>query len=304
MDQPDFTRVETVVAELSDPKNLTVLQGTCKGLDKYFGLVGVESMAAILAGGLHNVFEHDPAIFTRMQHMLEAVARKSAEELTHYDLEMLASLLAEIIDKNDELRGEVNDILRKASWAAIARTRRRGESDIFTQAEDKRYDELLMREYSGIEAQLFDRLKNGIRVLVPDLTRPIRADVPDAPSADGKLNDVRPLEDQVAKFHHSANKTESDLLSWAEMQEVFKSDPEFLGGDWSKEPRKTLLWIWQNGTQEQWCAYVYNKADVIDDDLRSLFLEAFAADEERQIPTVWRTILIRALSHPRNAPPG
>lgn len=295
MAQPDFTKMEDIVAELSDPKSLEVLRSACKGLDKYFGLVGVEDVAAVLANGLENVFQRNQATFARMQRLLQAVQQNSTEEIPYADLEAIASLLAEVIDENDELRNEVTGILRRELMKGIAETRRRGESSFWTEIEDKRHEQLLMREYAGIEAKILSRLKDGLRAHAQILIPAFRTKAADF-SAIEAPKDVRPSEKQLAPIHHLTNTAESNLLSWDEVQAILKSDPTFFGGDWQREPRKTLLWIWQNGTQEQWCAYLYKNADMIDEELRSIFLEAFTADEERQIPTVWRTVLIRALS--------
>jgi hypothetical protein len=301
--QPDFTQIETVVAELSDPKALDVLRGKCKELDKYFDLVGVESVAAILAGSLHNIFERDRDVFRRTQLILAAVLASPNEERPDRELEMLASLLAEIIDKNDDLRGEINAILRKATWKMTAKMRRKGESNIFTQLEDKRQDEILVREYSEIETKLFNRLKDEMRMHVLPPLSSQRARVPDSHQALRTPDNQRPVHNKSGQLDTMANDAESSVLTWSEMQVILNGlGPTFFSGDWQKEPRKTLLWIWQNGTHEQWCVYVYNNAGMIDDELRSLFLKALA--EEGEIPTVWRTILIRALSRPRNVPQG
>jgi len=291
MEEAVPAQLRSIIGFLRAQETLIALQGACKELDKYFGMVGPDTWSEILSEGLPTVFERDSALCAQARAMVEPLAcsGRVGADLSSDECEAVAALLATIIDGSDELRGEMSHVLAMPIWSHAAAARRKGEATVWTRLEDQQHDELLMQEYAGIEAKILDRLKTGLR-----------SDMSTAQTKD-LLATREPEQDRLPPVQSSPN-PETKAMSWWEMQALFTgSDPATFGPAWRKEPRRTFLWILQHGSQEQCFAYVYKHAGELDDEFRGWLLDGLRADDQEEIPRVWRTALIRALSRARNS---
>jgi hypothetical protein len=283
---------------LSDPQWLAGLEGADEHLDSCFGLVGADDVAQILASGLPTTFQSHPSSFSRIREALDAKPLGPGKMVSDSNRKIVAALLAEIINNSEEMTKDINYILQAACLKSTAAARRKGESNFWTRIEDNQHEKILFREYSGIEGRLFNVLKNGISARISDraATRKGR-DMGESTTKTRK--DVSSSVQKLDGLGQPGVEFKSDLLTWTQMQASLAGlDPNCSAEDSSKEPLRTLLWISKNGTQEQWFAHLYTNAGSFDERLRKAFLEALEADQEGQVPMVWKTVLIRALSRP------
>lgn len=301
MGRPDLSQLRETVATLSDPQWLAGLEGADDHLDSCFGLVGADDVAQILARGLPNIFQTHPSVFARIRDALDAIPMDSEKTIPDANRKIVARLLAEIINSSDEMTGDINYLLHAAILKSTAAARRKDESTFWTRIEDNQHEKILFGEYSGIEAQLFNRLKNRIPSCILDrATTRKNCDLFDGTSETKEA--VASINQVSDGLRHFPAECQSNLLSWTEMQVSLAAlDPNFSVEDSVKEPLRTLLWISQHGTQEQWFAHLYSNAEGFDEELRKAFLEALEGDQAGQVPTVWKTILIRALSRSLNS---
>ena len=294
--QYDVAQIQQAIEILSNPQILAGLSGACDGFDTYLNLIGADDVAVILRDSLQIIFQRDLDIFARAHQVLETLPDNTADNWPDAGRQAIASLLTEIIKKN-ELWKEVGAVISKALWIGMARTRRAGESNFFTRLEDQSHEELLMREYSGVETEIFNKLKHRLHARERSPALGV-TDGSSISSLEGKIHtETDRAKSKMHDFGRLGKDVDSKMLSFSEMQARISSwELSSLGDDWKKEPLKTFLWLLQNGTQEQLLAYIYKNADKIPDEMRKKLLEGLAADEHGEIPIVWKTILIRALS--------
>jgi hypothetical protein len=294
MRRDDDAQPSRTIGLLSDPRLLTGLYGVCKGFDAYVGMVGVDILAAILRKCLREISQRQPALFASAGQLLQRLSDRSIDSWPDTERRTMASLLADIF-KNGEVLNEINDVFRKTTYTAMARDRGEGRSSDDTRREERDHEELLKREYSGVEAEVFNRLKNGLRGREDSVAPPVAEGVSISSSEAGMGIAAEHAKSRTRDVGRGQSDGVPETLRLAEMWAMLSdADLSTLEGSWRGEPLRMFLWLAQNGTEEQQWAYIHRNAYRMDDEMKKVFLEALAADET--VPIVWKTILVRALS--------
>src|SRR4051812_6710371 len=135
-------------------------------------MVGIDILAVILRKCLPEISQRQPALFVSAGQVLQRLSDRSIDSWPDTERRTMASLLADMF-KGGEVLAEVNDVFRKTMYEAMARDRREGTSSHDTRREDGHHEELLKREYSSVEAEIFKRLKHRLRVREKSVARPV-----------------------------------------------------------------------------------------------------------------------------------
>lgn len=286
--------MQAIVAALSNAQTLSQLEGKSKELDLQFGMVGPKTLSGILAEGLANVLQDNPSFFARAQSLLDTTDTTSPGD-NRGMLQPIATLLGDIFRTSDDLRGEVQYEIWKAFQIGWTARIREGKPSVFW--EEESLEKLFLNEYQSIEAGVFDRLDKKLqrhRFGKPAtaesqtgglVTSTIGTSLRDEGESEGRA--LIPL----------GNGVNLDVFAWDEMQKrAQKIDPSAIGRQWKRKPRRSILWLLQNCTQEQLLYYVYHHAHELDTELREAFVKVIKADKRGQIPLIWKSIVMRALA--------
>lgn len=286
--------MQAIVAALSNAQTLSQLEGMSKELDLQFGMVGPETLSGILGEGLANVLQKNPSLLARAQSLFDTTDTTSPGD-NRGMLQPIAILLGDIFRASDELRGEVQYEIWKAGQIGWTRCIQEGKPSVLW--DEERLEKLFLSEYDSIETGVFDRLDRKLQ----------RHRIGSRATAEGETGglvtstSVPSLRDEGESDGRAliplGNGVNLDVFAWDEMQKrAQKIDPSALGKQWKRKPRRSILWLLQNCTQEQLLYYVYHHAHELDTELREAFVKVIKADKQGHIPLIWKSIVMRALA--------
>jgi hypothetical protein len=280
-----------VIAALSDANMLPQLRGTSKELDIQLGMVGPETLSRILAEGLPEVFQANPTLFARALALCQSVDASDNKPV----LQVVATLLGDIFSDAEGLRREVQYEIFKAMHESWARRIREGERLLFW--EELSLEKLFVSEYASIETEVFDRLGqkfHRVRTASGSVGTDKNSSLAELTNTADRVSYG---EKDVQHLVLSGNDLTLDLFDWENMQKRARElDLSSLGALWKKEPGRSILWLLQHCTLEQLLYYVYHNANKLDGELREAFIKALRADKQGQIPLIWKTVVLQALS--------
>jgi hypothetical protein len=282
---------QRAISFLGDQKNLRRLGLASKDLEAYLGVVGAETLSELFSAGIRSLLSEDAGAASSLVNSLERLSGLLESGPDGYSDQIIAALVLKIGNEIN-LLGRINDVLKKATMVGNARARRNGDLSIWTDIEDKQIEEILSNEFSQIEQTLFAHLQADWQARDVVKVTTVNSSLP---------HGQRQPETTSPKMHSPPSRNgPSEMMSWTEMQTLFNSiDASVLASEWLQEPRKTLLWIYRNGSAQQWFYYVYMNAKLFDAEMREMLLEALLGkewEESEEIPPVWRVALSRALS--------
>jgi hypothetical protein len=292
--------IEVFVAYISDPGALRAMHGISEKLDSWLGLIGADKLSQVLKEGLPGIFEGDPELVRRAQNIFEAIDSVASQMEQEAALGEAARLLGDIFEGSKELQKEVNHELWKSFQVGMARDFREGNISFWSG--EGTIEKLLRKEYESVETEIFDRYRAKLGHSKSRLSGRSSPASLDAPTVARDIENGTDL--SVGKVGNPAlvqvdSRVALDILAWDEMQAKAREiDASELSPKWKKDPQRSILWLLQNGVQEQLFIYLYHHLDILDAELRGTFISILESDDLGRVPLVWKTAMMRALSRP------
>ena len=283
-----------IIAALSDEQSLAQLRGMSREIDLQLGMVGPESLAQILARGLPSAFRANPTFFSQAQELFRTTESVGLGRIKKPALQAVAALLGDIFKANPDLQGEAQYLIWQSFQTSWTRRLREGEPSTFW--EEQPLEKVFTSEYAPIEAAVFDRLNQKLSGSARVGTGAVESGPTTMSEGAGTTSTVDYGEANAQALIPLDNSVNLDILAWDEMQRLAQGiDPLVLDDWWKTGPRRSILWLLQNCTQEQLFYYLYHHADKLDAELKGAFIKVLEADNQGQIPLIWKTIAMRAL---------